>query len=185
MATNGSNNNLDAKLLLTTALKAYESAEIRSQDRKAYSKMLNQFSKLITQAIADKDIPTLFALEKGAQEFDYAIAQGKDKRRDSINVLGDLQDHWTRCQDADFVKNKFDRDHSGIGKATSPIKDGTMTNGIISQCRKISSIAGAKRVPAEDLFYSKRQEGLRLIDKEHNKIINQHLGLSKGKEMSR
>lgn len=75
--------------------------------------------------------------------------------------------------------------HAGIGKATSPIKDGTMTNGIISQCRKFSTIAGAKRVPAEDLFYTKRQEALRFIDKEHNKMINQHLGLSKGKDIGR
>lgn len=109
MAINGSKNQIvNAKALLSNAFDSYDSAEIRSQDRKQYSKMLNQFSTMITKAIADKNITSLFALEKDAQEYDYNIAQGKDKRHDSINVLDDLQEHWTRCQDTGFVKNKFD-----------------------------------------------------------------------------
>ena len=102
-----------------------------------------------------------------------------------MNVLDDLQDYWAKCHDENFVIAKFAKSHGGIGKSTKAIKDGTMTNGIISQCRKISIIAGAKPNPAEDLFYSKRQAALRFIDKEHNQMINQHLGLSKEKEMGR
>lgn len=60
-----------------------------------------------------------------------------------------------------------------------------MKNNIQSQCKKISNIAGANKTPAEDLFYKKRQEALRFVEKEHTKMINEYLGLSKSKGLSR
>ena len=81
--------------------------------------------------------------------------------------------------------SKFREAHKNIGWATKPINDPTMKNGIQSQCRKISSIAGANKTPAEDLLYKKRHAALRLIEKEHIKMINEHLGLSKSKGLSR
>ncbi|MDE7011792.1 MAG: hypothetical protein K2O76_00980 [Mailhella sp.] len=184
MEKNGLNLNTEAGSLLSLANLAYNVAEKRSQDRIKYSKFLIEYSNEIDKAIKNKDIKQIFALEKDAQEYDYIMAKPQDKRRDSLSALQVLYDYWERCQDKNVVIRQFKKAHSGIGWATKPINDPIMKNGIQSQCRKISSIAGANKTPAEDLFYKKRQEALRLIEKEHIKMINEHLGLSKSKGLS-
>lgn len=182
----GSKNNATYSVsLLTGALQFYNAAELRSQDRKQYGELLTQFTNLISKALNSKDIDQLFELEKDAQEYDFYKTNQEDKRRDSLSALYELKEYWVRCQDKNYVVNKFREAHKNIGWATKPINDPTMKNGIQSQCRKISSIAGANKTPAEDLFYKKRQEALRFIEREHTKMINDHLGLSKSKGLSR
>ncbi len=170
--------------LLSLAITYYNAAEKRSQDRIKYSKFLTQFSNEIDNAIKNKNIKQIFALEKDAQEYDYIMAKPEDKRRDSLSALQMLYDYWERCQDKNFVIQQFKKAHSGIGWATKPINDPIMKNNIQSQCKKISNIAGANKTPAEALFYKKRQEALRSIEREHTKMINEHLGLSKSKGLS-
>ncbi len=178
MEKNGLKTNTSERsaLILSSALKAAEAAELRSKDRQKYSDSLLKYANLISVALKNKDINQLFELEKDAQE---------DKRRDSLSALFELKEYWIRCQDKNYVVNKFREAHKNIGWATKPINDPTMKNGIQSQCRKISSIAGANKTPAEDLFYKKRQEALRFIEREHTKMINEHLGLSKSQGLSR
>lgn len=186
MAKIGSKNNPTfSASLLAGALQFYNAAELRSTDRKQYSSLLEKFANLISSAIKEKDINQLFELEKDAQEYDFLKTNQEDKRRDSLSALYDLKEHWERCQDKDYVVKKFREAHKNIGWATKPISDPTMKNGIQSQCRKISGIAGANKTPAEDLFYRKRQEALRFIEKEHTQMINQHLGLSKSQGLTR
>lgn len=172
-------------LILTSALKAAEAAELRSKDRQRYADSLLKYANLISEALSNQDINQLFELEKDAQEYDYLKTNQEDKRRDSLSALYELKEYWVRCQDKDYVVNKFREAHKNIGWATKPINDPTMKNGIQSQIRKISSIAGANKTPAEDLFYKARQKALRFIEKEHIKMINEHLGLSKSKDTSR
>ncbi len=185
MAKNGLKNNLKPISILSIAKQAVEAAELRSKDRQRYSDSLLKYANLISIALKNKDINQLFELEKDAQEYDFFKTAQEDKRRDSLSALYELKEYWVRCQDKNYVVSKFREAHKNIGWATKPINDPTMKNGIQSQCRKISSIAGANKTPAEDLFYKKRQEALRLIEKEHIKMINEHLGLSKSKGLSR
>ncbi len=177
MVNNGlKNNSVLTKEFLTNAHNFYQAAELRSDDRKKYAHMLTAFAERIKNAIKDKDIVALFALEKDAQEYDFASALGEDKRRDSLSALRDLHDYWQRCQDKNSVVTKLEDAFSGIGMPTKPINDPTMSNGIKSQCRKLAAIAGSKKTVAEELFYKTRQDALRFIEKEHCVMINQHLG---------
>ena len=170
--------------LLAGARQFYNAAELRSKDRKQYAELLTKFANIISSAISNKDINQLFELEKDAQEYDFFMTAQEYKRRDSLSALYELKEYWVRCQDKNYVVNKFREAHKNIGWATKPINDPTMKNGIQSQCRKISSIAGANKTPAEDLFYKKRQEALRFIEREHTKMINEYLGLSKSNGLS-
>lgn len=182
----GSKNNPTYSVsLLTTAQQFYNAAELRSKDRRQYGELLTQVADLISEALKNKDINQLFELEKDAQEYDYFKTNQENKRRDSLSALYELKEYWIRCQNKDYVVNKFREAHKNIGWATKPINDPTMKNGIQSQIRKISSIAGANKTPAEDLFYKTRQKALRFIEKEHIKMVNEYLGLSKSKDVSR
>ncbi len=189
MEKNGLNNNsFDVKFILTSAVKFYQAAESDSSDRKQYAKMLKQFSTQITMAIKEKNIHTLLALEKDALEYNYHKAhteKDKDLCRDALSTLKAIKTEWLQSQDKAFVVETVADAHSGIDAPTKPIKNKAMSSNIDSLSRQIRNIAGRDITPAEDLLYIKRRESLKLVNAEHYKLINKHLGFDMSKQKSR
>ena len=182
---NGLNLNTRLEKTVSLAQGAFEDAHKKSADLKAYKKALNNAVKLFAKGLADKDIPTLFELEKTAQEFDLGRTNGINKRVDSLTALETMKTAWENIQDSSFVKKHFANAHSGVSQLPKTVRDTSMDNDIQSQCRKLGVLASGLATPAEQAFYLKRQECLKFIGKQHNLTINQHLGLGQGKELGR
>ena len=183
MVTIGSNLNSQLAYEASLAQGAFEDAHKKSADLKTYNKALNNAVKLFTQALSDKNISVLFELEKTAQKFDLGRTGGGESRTHSFSALETMRNNWVNMQDPVFAKEHFANAHKV--PPTKPVRDTSMNAGIQSQCRKLGTLASGLATPAEQAFYLKRQECLKFIGKEHNLTINQHLGLGKGKEISR
>ncbi len=184
----GLKSNFPSGFFLSAAIESSVSAERRSIDRKNYGKMLKQFSTQLNAAIKDKNIEALLALEKDALEYNFhkfTHARDKELCRDALSSLKLIKKEWTQGQDKKAVIADIEDAHSGIDKPTKPIKNTAMRTAVNSLLRKIRTIAGRDLTPAEELFYTKRREGLKLVNAEHHALVNQYLGFGASKEESR
>lgn len=172
---------------VSKAQTAFEKLQNSSNLLKGYYKNLLAATNIFTKALKEQNIEQLFELEKVAQEFDYQRTLDAEKRRNSLTALETMKTNWINCQNPEFVRRHFSNAHSGIGMATKPVKDTAMDTNIQSQCKKLAVLGSGLAAPAEKQFYKVRQDCLKFIGKQHNLMINQHLGLAKSRshELSR
>lgn len=175
----------DKLILKVTAAYSLFCESQKNKSIQAYYKNLVDATNIFSKALQEQDIEQLFELEKTAQEFDYQRTLDAEKRRNSLTALETIKNNWINCQNPNFVRRHFSKAHSGIGMATKPVKDTAMDTNIQSQCKKLAVLGSGLAAPAEKNFYKIRQECLKFIAKQHNLMINQHLGLSKSQGLSR
>lgn len=184
MVMTGLNLNAQLGYEVSLAQGTFEDAYKKSPDLKAYIKALNTAVKLFTTALADENVLILFELEKTAQEFDLGRTNAVEKRIDSLTALETMKKAWKNMQDPIFVREHYANAHSNVAQPQKIVRDTSMDNDIQSQCRKLGVLASGLAIPAEKAFYLKRQECLKFIGKEHNKRINEYLGLGKSRILS-
>lgn len=174
-------------LNVSNAQASYEKLQVSSKLLHSYYESLIEATNIFKTALEEQNIEQLFELEKVAQEFDYQRTLDAEKRRNSLTALETIRNNWINCQNPNFVRRHFSNAHSGIGMATKPVKDTAMDTNIQSQCKKLSVLGSGLAAPAEKLFYKVRQDCLKFIGKQHNLMINQHLGLikSQSQDLSR
>ncbi len=171
-------------LQVSNAQVSYEKLQASSKILHTYYRRLSKATAIFSQALKEQDIDQLFELEKVAQEFDYQRTLDAEKRRNSLTALETMKMNWINCQNPDFVLRHYSNAHSGIGMATKPVKDTAMDTNIQSQCKKLAVLGSGLAAPAEKSFYKIRQDCLKFIGKQHNLMINQHLGLTKSQNLS-
>lgn len=73
----------------------------------------------------------------------------------------------------------FCRLYRNLNMDAADVKDKTFETDIKSLFRFINSFKSSRCVPAENLYYSKRVEALKIIQKEHQQNIDRALGVTR------
>ena len=118
------------------------------------------------------------------QEFDIERTINTDKRLEELTGIAFIQDTFEKGKNPEYAKNLYNIIYANFQRKLTQLLDSAIDKAIKSRCRSLGILASGLASSTERAFYMKRQDYLRLINKEHQKNINQHLGLSKEKNLS-
>ena len=94
-------------------------------------------------------------------------------------ALDDIKKPFIAGLDTDKVRQRFLPLVEEFRMKAEDVKDKTFDTNIHSLCGFINSFKSTRCVPAENLYYSKRIESLRAIQKEHQHNIDHALGVTR------
>ena len=166
--------------LLATSERLHEEAEKICVERKGYSHIIQTMTKEFSDALKKKDYELLLDLEKVAQKHDIEFhAADKVRSFHFTLALDDIKKSFLDGKDANKVSQRFLPLVQEFKMDAADVKDKTFETNIKSLCRFINSFKSPRCVPAENLYYSKRDEALKLIQKEQQQNIDRALGVSR------
>lgn len=165
---------------LASSERLHAEAEKISEERKGYSQIIKNMASDFGKALKERDYEKLLALEKIAQKHDIEYhAADKVRSFHFTLALEDIKKHFVEGLDADRVRQRFLPLVEEFKMKAENVKDKTFDTNINSLCGFINSFKSARCVPAENLYYSKRIESLRAIQKEHQHNIDHALGVTR------
>lgn len=94
--------------------------------------------------------------------------------------LYDASRYWEEGKQPELVRRRFGNALEGVKGITlgdRQLKDTVMEGFVRIHCRRLGVFAGGTANPAESFFYTKRQECLRALQKEHQKNLDKALGV--------
>lgn len=172
---------------LATSERLHAEAEAICVERKGYSHIIQTMTKEFSEALKKKDYELLLDLEKVAQKHDIEFhAADKVRSFHFTLALDDIKKNFVDGKDEKKVSQRFLPLVQEFKMNVADVKDKTFETNIKSLCRFINSFKSPRCVPAENLYYSKRIEALKLIQKEHQQNIDRALGVTrKAPDLSR
>lgn len=165
---------------LATSERLHAEAEAICIERKGYSHIIQTMTKEFSDALKKKDYELLLDLEKVSQKHDIEFhAADKVRSFHFILALEDIKKSFVDGKDVNKVSQRFLPLVQEFKMDAADVKDKTFETNIKSLCRFISSFKSPRCVPAENLYYSKRVEALKMIQKEHQQNIDRALGVTR------
>lgn len=165
---------------LATSERLHAEAEAICIERKGYSHIIQTMTKEFSEALKKEDYELLLDLEKVAQKHDIEFhAADKVRSFHFTLALDDIKKNFSDGKDADYVRQRFLPLVQEFKMNREDVKDKSFETNIKSLCRFISGFKSARCVPAENLYYSKRVEALRMVLKEHQQNIDRALGVTR------
>lgn len=148
------------------------------------SKELQKAASEMALALKAKDFDTLLAMEKLAVQRDFRVYETELAQK-SENGHKQIMERWRIGCDPQKAREDFQATYAPENLPKARVMDTVMESLIKTQCRRLSDYAKGNATPAEKLYFSRRQECLKAVYKEHMLHISQALGQSKAQERDR
>ena len=149
-----------------------------------YAKALQKTASEMALALKAKDFDTLLAMEKLAVQRDFRVYE-TELAQQSENGHKQIMERWRIGCDPQKAREDFQATYAPENLPKARVMDTVMESLIKTQCRRLSDYAKGNATPAEKLYFSRRQECLKAVYKEHMLHISQALGQSKAQERDR
>lgn len=181
MAKNGSSLEFAFHLgLVDDTLKMIEKSKLGLR----LAKELQKTASEMTLALKAKDFDTLLAMEKLAVQRDFRI-YGTDLAQKSESGHRQIMERWRIGCDPQKTREDFQATYAPENLPKARVMDAVMESLVKTQCRRLADYAKGNATPAEKLYFSRRQECLKAMYKEHMLHLFQALGQGMGKEKGR
>lgn len=148
------------------------------------SKELQKAASEMALALKAKDFDTLLAMEKLAVQRDFRI-YGTDLAQKSESGHRQIMERWRIGCDPQTAREDFQATYAPENLPKARVMDTVMESLVKTQCRRLADYAKGNAAPAEKLYFSRRQECLKAMYKEHMLHLSQALGQGMGKEKGR
>lgn len=139
---------------------------------------LQKIASQMAFALKNKDYELLLAMEKLAVQRDFRF-YGTDLAQKSEAGHKQIMERWSIGCDPEKARADFQATYAPENLAKAKVMDTVMESLIKTQCRRLSAYAKGNATPAEKLFFSRRQECLKAVYKEHMRHLEQALGQDK------
>lgn len=149
-----------------------------------YAKALQTTASEMALALKAKDFDTLLAMEKLAVQRDFRI-YGTDLAQKSESGHRQIMERWRIGCDPHTAREDFQATYAPENLPKARVMDAVMESLVKTQCRRLADYAKGNATPAEKLYFSRRQECLKAMYKEHMLHLSQALGQGMGKEKGR
>lgn len=148
------------------------------------SKELQKAASEMAFALKARDFDTLLAMEKLAVQRDFR-EYGTDLAQKSENGHKQIMERWRIVSNPKTAREDFQATYAPENLPKARVMDTVMESLVKTQCRRLSDYAKGNATPAEKLYFSRRQECLKAVYKEHMLHLEQALGQGWAQEKSR
>lgn len=151
------------------------------------SKELQKAASEMALALKAKDFDTLLAMEKIAVQRDFRV-YGTELAQKSENGHKQIMERWRIVSNPKMAREDFQATYAPENLPKARVMDTVMESLVKTQCRRLSDYAKGNATPAEKLYFSRRQECLKAVYKEHmlhlSRALGQDMAQEKGKDRS-
>ena len=161
-------------------------ALLKSSRGVQYSQALQKTASEMALALKAKDFDILLAMEKLAVQRDFREF-GTELAQKSENGHKQIMERWRIVSNPRTAREDFQATYAPENLPKARVMDTVMESLVKTQCRRLSDYAKGNATPAEKLYFSRRQECLKAMYKEHMLHLEQALGQGKalGKGLER
>lgn len=145
---------------------------------------LQKVASEMALALKTKDFDTLLAMEHLAVQRDFRVF-GTDLAQKSVHGHKQIMERWQIGCDSQKAKEDFKSAHTPENLPKARVMDTVMESLIKTQCRRLSDYAKGNATPAEKLYFSRRQECLKAVYKEHMLHLSRALTHDRAQENSK
>lgn len=145
------------------------------------SKELQKAASEMGHALRNSDFDALLAMEKLAVQRDFKVF-GTELAQKSESGHRQIMERWRICCDPQKARQDFQATYAPENLPKARVMDTVMESLVKTQCRRLADYAKGNTTPAEQLYFSRRQECLKAVYKEHMLHLSQALGQDKIQE---
>lgn len=156
-------------------------ALLKSSRGVQYSQALQKTASEMALALKAKDFDILLAMEKLAVQRDFREF-GTELAQKSENGHKQIMERWRIVSNPKTAREDFQATYAPENLPKARVMDTVMESLVKTQCRRLSDYAKGNATPAEKLYFSRRQECLKAVYKEHMLHLSQALGQNKALE---
>lgn len=149
-----------------------------------YAQALQKTASEMALTLKLKDFGTLLAMEHLAVQRDFREF-GTELAQKSVHGHKQIMERWQIGCDPQKAKEDFKSAHTPENLPKARVMDTVMESLVKTQCRRLSDYAKGNATPAEKLYFSRRQECLKAVYKEHMLHLSHALGQNQGQEKSK
>lgn len=146
-----------------------------------YAKALQKTASEMALALKAKDFDILLAMEKLAVQRDFREF-GTELAQKSENGHKQIMERWRIVSNPKTAREDFQATYAPENLPKARVMDTVMESLVKTQCRRLSDYAKGNATPAEKLYFSRRQECLKAVYKEHMLHLSQALGQNQAQE---
>ena len=162
-------------------------ALLKSSRGVQYSQALQKPASEMALALKAKDFDILLAMEKLAVQRDFREF-GTELAQKSENGHKQIMERWRIVSNPKTAREDFQATYAPENLPKARVMDTVMESLVKTQCRRLSDYAKGNATPAEKLYFSRRQECLKAVYKEHmlhlSRALGQDMAQEKGKDRS-
>lgn len=151
------------------------------------SKELQKAPSEMIFALKAKAFDTLLAMEKIAVQRDFSVYETELAQK-SENGHKQIMERWRIVSNPKTAREDFQATYAPENLPKARVMDTVMESLVKTQCRRLSDYAKGNATPAEKLYFSRRQECLKAVYKEHmlhlSRALGQDMAQEKGKDRS-
>lgn len=156
-------------------------ALLKSSRGVQYSQALQKTASEMALALKAKDFDILLAMEKLAVQRDFREF-GTELAQKSENGHKQIMERWRIVSNPRTAREDFQATYAPENLPKARVMDTVMESLVKTQCRRLSDYAKGNATPAEKLYFSRRQECLKAVYKEHMLHLSQALGQNQAQE---
>lgn len=156
-------------------------ALLKSSRGVQYSQALQKTASEMVLALKAKDFDILLAMEKLAVQRDFREF-GTELAQKSENGHKQIMERWRIVSNPKTAREDFQATYAPENLPKARVMDTVMESLVKTQCRRLSDYAKGNATPAEKLYFSRRQECLKAVYKEHMLHLSQALGQNQAQE---
>ena len=156
-------------------------ALLKSSQGVQYSQALQKTASEMALALKAKDFDILLAMEKLAVQRDFREF-GTELAQKSENGHKQIMERWRIVSNPKTAREDFQATYAPENLPKARVMDTVMESLVKTQCRRLSDYAKGNATPAEKLYFSRRQECLKAVYKEHMLHLSQALGQNQAQE---
>lgn len=156
-------------------------ALLKSSRGVQYSQALQKTASEMALALKAKDFDILLAMEKLAVQRDFREF-GTELAQKSENGHKQIMERWRIVSNPKTAREDFQATYAPENLPKARVMDTVMESLVKTQCRRLSDYAKGNATPAEKLYFSRRQECLKAVYKEHMLHLSQALGQNQAQE---
>ena len=156
-------------------------ALLKSSRGVQYSQALQKTASEMALALKAKDFDILLAMEKLAVQRDFREF-GTELAQKSENGHKQIMERWRIVSNPKTAREDFQATYAPENLPKASVMDTVMESLVKTQCRRLSDYAKGNATPAEKLYFSRRQECLKAVYKEHMLHLSQALGQNQAQE---
>lgn len=145
---------------------------------------LQKVASEMALALKAQDFDTLLAMEHLAVQRDFRVF-GTELAQKSENGHKQIMERWRIGSNPMTAREDFQATYAPENLPKARVMDTVMESLIKTQCRRLSDYAKGNATPAEKLYFSRRQECLKAVYKEHMLHLSHALGQSKAQESAK
>ena len=120
-------------------------------------------------------------MEKIAVQRDFRVL-GTELAQKSENGHKQIMERWRIVSNPKTAREDFQATYAPENLPKARVMDTVMESLVKTQCRRLSDYAKGNATPAEKLYFSRRQECLKAVYKEHMLHLSQALGQNQAQE---